>query len=289
MGAIVRASEERTWRTTRSLLEENDIEVLSCVSSSVNSSFSAKLLASYMAGLGTAWDSILHVDGDVLPFRDIGSIVQTLIRQMDSDVLCAQPKVFDKAFFAWRHAGVHLYDRKLLSEALQASPSIPLSSRPETAFLNAANRKLGLRTHLSDLHFGLHDFEQSFEHLYHKSFAKVSKMRRWTPYLLSLWSNFAHDKDFRVMRAGLISGLLNYAVTKARRKSVADYQWGSAWPGHLNKRFPGKPPLSEPLVLESALSILDTELRTLGRSDWARRSMPDEPKLRHAFELLFLN
>jgi hypothetical protein len=169
--------------------------------------FAKALETSYQIGIDSGKEWLLCVDADVLmreksvrELLDFASISDPLIFEIQGYVL-------DKFFGGARSAGNHLYRTRYLEKALKYCADAGESIRPEnTVIKKMADEGYGW-LQMSYV-VGLHDYEQSFEDIYRKTFVYAHKHLSESDIFLPRWSRLApFDGDFEVALHGFSDGL----------------------------------------------------------------------------------
>lgn len=198
MRIIVRSSGERTRdECIRLAQREGDVDVIEGVTP-----FSEALRETYRIGMTYDQQWIPVVDADVLLYQR--ALTEAVERaQSLTDVFCWDGKTDDKILTIVRRAGIHIYYRPLLEQAIEL---VPEAIKPETHTREAMAER-GYRTHVGELVFGWHDYEQYYRDLWRKSYLQVKKLGGKVPRHAHKWKRLAkRDDDYRVIAAAHKAG-----------------------------------------------------------------------------------
>ena len=188
--------------------------------------FEHALRRTYEVGIerGTKWT--MTIDADVMLTAGSVAKLLTAAELMPENYVQLEGRVFDKILGSYRQAGHRIYRTALLPLALKQIPEAGKELRPEFFTL----RQLGKLGHpsrrIADV-VGLHDFEQSYQDLYRKSFVHARKHREFVAPLIERCTSHLHeDADFLVILKGLWDGLIsvdsvsidkNYFLEKSKK------------------------------------------------------------------------
>mgnify|MGYP005648620177 CR=1 FL=1 len=204
MLAVIRSSGERTTELCQKLVLEEipkDNTVIIC-----EAPFTNAIKKTFELGIERGLPWTLAIDADLLIRANAIKDLLQLAKQADDKVFELQGLILDKLFLAFRPGGGHLYRTSLLHRAIEQIPHEEVSGRPETTTL----RNMESQGHpwiLSDIIFGIHDYEQYYRDIYRKGFQHGKKHRRYIPYLEPLWQRLGkEDPDYLVASQGLSEG-----------------------------------------------------------------------------------
>jgi len=165
--------------------------------------FGETLRQSYELGQTFKQDWIPMVDADVLLYPGTLKTAVTMLKSMNKNIFCWDGSTKDKIMIKKRRAGIHIYRRDLLSQAMQYIEDNQL--KPESHVRREMQKNHGAVTHAEGFLFGMHDFEQYYRDLWRKSFAqsrKLAGMIRRNPRILKTWSLMSmRDNDYKVILA----------------------------------------------------------------------------------------
>lgn len=221
---IIRSVGERTESACRKLILDQGVgdEALITVN---ETPFSRALLRGCEIGMDAGKRWTFFVDADLL-LRP-GSIrrMVEIAEKQPPNVCEVQGYVLDKLFGGARMGGVHVYRTALLSKFIKSIPQEGSDIRPESRALQTM-ADLGFPWRLIPELVGLHDFEQSYEDIFRKSFVLAHKQI----HLVSLFANFwrersNEDPDYRVALAGFAAGLTHQGEVRID-KTAAYYRQG---------------------------------------------------------------
>jgi hypothetical protein len=205
MNIIVRCCGERTEKKCIQLAElQGTVHIIRAYP------FGESLRQSYKLGMTFKQKWVPMIDADVILLA--GSIIKGIKFLNDNDrnrnIFCLDGKTKDKIFLNTRRAGIHIYRRSLLEQAL---PYIKNTKIKPESHVRRTMVKLGYPTVTGKIVFGYHDYEQYYCDLWRKSFAQTQKLAgkiRKTN-IRNKWKKRAEtDKDFKVILAAHDQGRL---------------------------------------------------------------------------------
>lgn len=131
--------------------------------------------------------------------------------------------------FAGPTFGVHLYDVRNLTHALDYEKQARKDQRPESRMVLEMWTKRHIPSTLSHTIVGLHGFEQYYRDLYRTSFVRAVKFAKQGDYLLHVCRSryFAGDsesQDFKVILWGFVDGSLFAARRQKAPLDTSSYQ-----------------------------------------------------------------
>lgn len=192
MRIIVRACGERT--------EKRCIELASKVGNVIvvrETPFAESVKKTYQIGKDLKQKWLPVIDADVL--LNDGVILQA-IRELDSldeRVFCLDGKTKDKLLCQTRRAGVHIYRVSLLNQALRFIDHTHI--KPET-WARKCMASQGFRTHVGDIVFGKHDYEQYYFDIWRKAVTQTKKLQtKIKKHHEKKWKERQSDLDYKVI------------------------------------------------------------------------------------------
>ena len=201
--------------------------------------FSAALRKGFDLGAASGLKWMVCIDADVLidaeGIRQLLAVAETV----DERIFYVQGLTVDKLIPIKRPPGNGIYRNALARKARRFVPEDGTSLRPETTTMEGmiAAGHLMYRTNIV---VGLHDFEQSYEDIYRKSFLHARKHANVLPLVEAYWQEHrAADRDFEVALLGARIGK-TYQDTVYVDKRFQQEEW------HVLRRMkniPEKPPL----------------------------------------------
>lgn len=206
---VIRSVGERTEALCKKLIMDQGVDEAAIFV--VNEApFSKALKVGFEIGLleGRPW--LYCVDADVLsrPFSVIKMLRHGDVQPLN--VCEIQGFMLDKFFGGARTGGVHLYRVSLLDKAIKRIPSENTVIRPETCALRAMQRD-GFPWKTVQENIGLHDFEQSYEDIFRKSFVHAHKHLSYTDSLIPYWRSQSNlDLDYVYALSGFGAGIQHF-------------------------------------------------------------------------------
>jgi len=217
---VVRAAGERTEQACVGILSKGLDDPSQCTVIHEHP-FSAAVRRTLEIGrdAGRAW--LVAVDADLLPLADVLLRVREVCGKMAANAYCATPLFLCKSVGGLATRGLHIYRASLLDEALRITPSGLEPLRPESAIQDAMVKRGYTRECYAKI-FGLHEFEQSFRHLYIKSLLRARKEPDLQPLIDRLTLAAETSGDARVAL---------WAIKDARLgEQPREYDWSAAYP-----------------------------------------------------------
>lgn len=198
MKIIIRSCGERTEQRCISLAKKHGKPHL------INAfPFGETLRQSYEMAIGWDQDFVPMVDADVLLHPGTIKFAVNKLKTLPKNVFCWDGNTNDKVMIKKRRAGIHIYRRDLLSQAMQYIEDNQL--KPESHVRREMQKNHDAITHSEGFVFGMHDFEQFYRDLWRKSFAqsrKLAGMIRRNPAIIKRWSRLSlRDNDYKVILA----------------------------------------------------------------------------------------
>lgn len=184
--------------------------------------FSTAVIRTFEAGVASGRPWLIAVDADILPLPDAVDRVREICGKMADQAFCATPLFLCKTVGGFAMRGLHCYRASLLSEALGLTSKLPEDLRPESRFHDAMSQR-GYSREVYSKVLGLHEYEQSYRHIYIKSKLRARK----DPYARLISERLAEradsDVDARVAR---------WAFEDVLRDDLhpTEYDWSDALP-----------------------------------------------------------
>ena len=210
---VIRAAGERTEAACRAAILAQGVDAAQLVTIR-EAPFSRAMRAGYQAGVDAGRPWTLTIDADVLLRPGAVAALLAQAARQPARVFEIQGFVLDKLFVTLREAGNHLFRTALLPQLIDCIPEEGTSLRPESTAMrpeSTAMQRMAARGYdwvNVPYVVGLHDFEQSNQDIFRKSFTHAQKHLHLLPELLpKLRRRVAGDGDFAVMIEGLAEGL----------------------------------------------------------------------------------
>ncbi len=169
--------------------------------------FGESIRQSYKLAITFNQEWVPMIDGDVLLIdNSLLKGLKFLNIQKDPKIFCLDGKTKDKIMSCTRRAGVHIYRRTLIRQAVKYIDSNQL--KPES-HIRRTMSKNGYKTVTSPVVFGYHDYEQYYHDLWRKGFAQSQKLARLIrkKQKYKKWKKLAlKDRDFTVILAAHRAG-----------------------------------------------------------------------------------
>jgi hypothetical protein len=183
--------------------------------------FSRAVRRTFEIGLDAPRPWVVGLDADVLLLADAITRIGGILASADAGVFTIASLIYCKFYGGFCYKGAHVYPRHLLDRALRWFDSGDAASqlRPETAVVRAMRDgldgagKAGVLT--PPIPLGVHDFEQSFKHIYLKMALRARRAMSdqaagesscFDEELAFVEARAAADPDFLVARWGLLDG-----------------------------------------------------------------------------------
>ncbi len=240
--------------------------------------FSQAVRRTFEIGAASARPWLIAVDADVLLLDDAVVRIREICGKMDPRAFVATPLFLCRMTGGLATRALHCYRGPLLGEAIRAMDETPMQIRPESRVHDAMTAR-GWTRECYAKPFGLHEYEQSFRHVYLKAMLRARK------------DEFADDIRRRL--AALASTHPDFLVASwgfadARDDDPVEYDWETPYP-KLDERLAAhglteKPTLTRDAVGEVRARILAHEFRRDRQTlAWIRELLDfdgDAPELR---------
>ncbi len=164
--------------------------------------FSAALRKGFDLGAASGLKWMVCIDADVLIDAEGMIRLLAIAETVNESIFYVQGLTVDKLIPIKRPPGNGIYRNSLAHKARQFVPEDGTSLRPETTTMEGmiAAGHLMYRTTIV---VGLHDFEQSYEDIYRKSFLHAQKHANVLPLVEAYWKKHQEtDRDFEVALLG---------------------------------------------------------------------------------------
>jgi len=203
---IIRSVGERTEAACRAAILRHGIDP-SQVILVREAPFSRAMRVGYQAGVDAGRPWTFCIDADVILRPGAIAAMLSHAQRQKPNVFEIQGFVLDKLFISLREAGNHLFRTASLPELIACIPEEGSALRPESTAMQGMVRK-GHRWVNVPYVVGLHDFEQSNQDIFRKSFTHAQKHLYLMPDLFPKFRDrAAGDADFSVMIEGIAEGL----------------------------------------------------------------------------------
>ena len=219
--------------------------------------FGAALHKGFELGAASGLKWMVCIDADVLIHAEGMRKLLEVAETVDERIFYVQGLTIDKLIPIKRPPGNGIYRNALVQKARQFVPEEGTSLRPETTVMEGmiATGHLMYRTNIV---VGLHDFEQSYEDIYRKSFLHAKKHTNVLPLMEAYWKKHRQaDQDFEVALLGANVGKTYYDTVYVDKR-FQEEEWQTL--RHM-KRIQEKPPLDSHAYAPSHIKeIIDTFL-----------------------------
>lgn len=195
MKIIVRSCGERTTNKCIELAQkQGEVKVITA------RPFGKSLKQTYEEALTYNEKWVCVIDADVLLYD---GVLQKAIDDLESipnkNIFCLDGITKDKVFRKNRRAGIHIYQIKMLKEALRHIQNDKI--KPESHVRKTMAALHGLKTYAKcPIIFGDHDFEQYYKDLWRKAVCQTRKLPRKASKMKSKWADLKKtDLDYLVI------------------------------------------------------------------------------------------
>lgn len=236
--------------------------------------FSRAVVRTFETGIegGRPW--LIAVDADLLFLDDAVERAREICGKMAPEAFCATPLFLCGTIGGFGSRGLHCYRASLLDEALGLTEKLDPDLRPESRYYDA----MRARGHTREVYakvLGLHEYEQSYRHIYLKSLLRARKDTDADVFRASLQERASSNTDAMI-------ALWAFEDAEQDRDGPLEYDWSAPLP-----RFDAR--MHEAGIAEkSELTIGDVQglaLREILGHDY-RSDTTTEPWVRemHGFE-----
>ncbi|MCA9302918.1 MAG: hypothetical protein KC996_02225 [Phycisphaerales bacterium] len=170
---VVRAAGERTEQACTEIMRRGLKDPAQCTVIH-EKPFSAAVRRTLEIGRDSGRPWLIAVDADLLPLADVLLRVREVCGKMAVNAYCATPLFLCKTMAGLATRGLHIYRAPLLGEALSVVPNKLEPLRPESAIQDTMMKRGYTRECYAKI-FGLHEFEQSYRHIYIKTLLRARK------------------------------------------------------------------------------------------------------------------
>lgn len=248
---VVRAAGERTEKACVELFRQqlpdpNQLHVIH------EKPFSTAVLQTFEQGIASGRPWLIAIDADILPLPDALERAREICGKMAPQAFCATPLFLCRTVGGFAMRGLHCYRVALLDEAIRLTPSLPTDLRPESRYHDAM-RTRGYTREIYAKVLGLHEYEQSFRHIYLKSMLRCRKDAYVDQIRHRLVHDAPQDHDARV-------ALWGFDDANTSEIAPAEYDWDAPLERfEARMRDAGmteKPPLDRRISTDFVLSTL---------------------------------
>jgi hypothetical protein len=201
---IVRTCGERTTDKCIKLAEKHgSVEVIEA------RPFGESVRQTYkrIAEMTDKWVAV--IDADVILFSnnciEQAEIELNNLQASGKKIFCLDGRTIDKILMTTRRAGVHIYNADAVRVALNLPDNfintIDTLIKPESAMRERMAIE-GYKTHVGDIVFGTHDYEQYYYDLWRKTICQTVKLKNMIKNKPDIWKKHAAaDSDYAVIYA----------------------------------------------------------------------------------------
>lgn len=169
--------------------------------------FEDKLRQSFQTALNNSNPYAIIIDADIIVCYTFINKVKKLIKSLPPEDLGFGLKVLDRFYGYPKYRGIHIYNVRLLDQAIQYIPPNGKEMRPESF----VKEKMLLNGHrwnnnLSKETYGIHDYFQNYEDVFCKISIRSHRSRNDINYLQKRFSKY-QNIDYRIASKALGYGL----------------------------------------------------------------------------------
>jgi hypothetical protein len=136
--------------------------------------FSRAVTRTFEIGASSGREFTVAVDADLILLDDAVERVREICGKMAAEAFCATPLFLCKSVRGFAFRGLHCYRSALLPEALSLTGELADDLRPESRYYWAM-RDRGYTREAYAKALGLHEYEQSYRHIYLKAMLRARK------------------------------------------------------------------------------------------------------------------
>ena len=159
--------------------------------------FSKAVVRTFEIGVECGRPWLIAIDADLLIFDDSLDRAREICGKMAPEAFCATPLFLCNTVRGLVFRGLHCYRASLLDEALELTPSLAADLRPESRYYTAMKNRGYTREAYAKV-LGVHEYEQSYRHIYLKSLLRARKDPDAEVFCEQLQARAEHDLDARV-------------------------------------------------------------------------------------------
>lgn len=170
---VIRAAGERTESLCAGLLRQqipdpSQLHVLH------EAPFSSAVRRTFEIGMQTNRPWLVAIDADIIPLNDVVLRIREICGKMAPEAFVATPLFLCKSVGGLATRGLHCYRASLLEEAYGLIGEVPPGHRPESCIHDSMVARGYTRECYAKI-FGLHEYEQSYIHIYLKAMLRYRK------------------------------------------------------------------------------------------------------------------
>ncbi|MGB3342516.1 MAG: hypothetical protein WBA61_01255 [Aequorivita sp.] len=204
---IIRASGEATVGDLKSQLKKqiSRNDVLITLDDEV--SFEEKLRQGYDLAIKIGNEVSVFIDGDILMRSNAVKRIRKIAQRLEESDFGFGLKLWDRFYDRPKFRGLHIYNTKLLNDALKFIPKQGEQLRPES-FVKDQMKESGKRWR-NDFSFyvaGLHDFYQKPQDIYYKFLVRSKRSIDDIQELKSAFKSMPTNSDYKMALKGLEDG-----------------------------------------------------------------------------------
>jgi hypothetical protein len=205
MRIIIRTCGERTTKKCIELAQaQGQVDIIKATP------FTESIRQTYKLAISDTYKNqkwVPVIDADVLLYPDVIDRAIIELDKIEKPIFCLDGKTRDKIMMKNRRAGIHIYRRELIPQAMRYIDNSQL--KPES-HIRRMMTKVGFPTYTGKIIFGKHDYDQYYCDLWRKSVVQAQKLAKTIKKQKKLpmkWRKLGKsDKDYYVIYHGHLWG-----------------------------------------------------------------------------------
>tara|TARA_R110002073_G_scaffold118918_1_gene258663 strand:+ start:569198 stop:570166 length:969 start_codon:yes stop_codon:yes gene_type:complete len=223
---VIRGAHERTEKLCAHLIGKQ-LPSQSQLTVIHSSPFSKAVKETFEIGIDSTRPWLIAIDADIIPLDDAFVRIREICGKMAPNAFVATPLFLCQGIGGLATRGLHCYNAQYLQEAYSLIDTLEDNLRPESRIHDAMVARGYTRECYAKV-FGLHEFEQSYKHLYLKAMLRCRKDEYRDQIRSNLESRASTNKDCQVMLWGFEDALT--AVQSSGIHHPVEYDWNAAYP-----------------------------------------------------------
>lgn len=170
---VIRAAGERTETLCTQIIGDQ-LPAHTQLSVIHKTPFSSAVRTTFEIGIDSGRPWLIAIDADIIPLDDALFRIREICGKMDPRAFVATPLFLCKAVNGLATRGLHCYNAKYIQDAYDLIDTLKDDLRPESRVHDAMSARGFTRECYAKI-LGLHEYEQSFKHIYLKAMLRSRK------------------------------------------------------------------------------------------------------------------
>tara|TARA_R110002072_G_scaffold42064_21_gene118959 strand:+ start:249506 stop:250453 length:948 start_codon:yes stop_codon:yes gene_type:complete len=218
---VIRAAGERTQADCTQIIQ-NQLPDPAQLSVIQESPFSSAVAKTFQIGIDSGRPWLIAIDADIIPLDNAVTRIREICGKMDPRAFVATPLFLCNAVGGLATRGLHCYNAKYIQEAYDLIDTLDDDLRPESRVHDAMSARGYTRECYAKV-LGLHEYEQSFKHIYLKAMLRSRKDEFREQIRQQLEARAHADPDARVALWGFVDAANSVS-------QPIEYDWDASYP-----------------------------------------------------------